>query len=245
MDEQGAVARRCSRRRYTGQKIAPEAVSQLLASIGAHNKEADLSMQLVTNNGDAFDGFRKSYGMFSGVRNYIALVGKLKDAHRMEKEGYYGERLVLEATAMGLSTCWVGTNYDKASCVCVLKADETLDCVIAIGYADEKRSMREKFMESVTHRKSKTLEQMIRCDAPTLPDWVSSGMRCVMKAPSARNLQPVVFRCQGGTVTASVEETAERVLIDLGIAKRHFEIGAGGGRWDLGNGAEFFPQARP
>lgn len=28
-------------------------------------------------------------------------------------------------------------------------------------------------------------------------------------------------------------------MVDLGIAKLHFEIGAGGGRWDWGDGAEF------
>lgn len=175
MDYKTAVNQRCSRRTYTEKR----------------------SIQLIVDNGEAFDGFRKSYGMFSGARNYLALVGKTADRDRMEKEGYFGEKLVLEATELGLSTCWVGTNYDKDSCVCSVRDDETLDLVIALGYAEKNHSLRERFMESVTHRKTKTLGQ------------------------------PILFIYQNGTVTAEIQENSERVQVDLGIAKLHFEIGSG------------------
>jgi nitroreductase len=177
--------------------------------------------------------------MFSGEQNNLALVGKSTDKKRMEKEGYFGEKLVLEATEMGLSTCWVGPNYDKASCACDVGNDETLDCVIAIGYAEEKHSLRERFMESVTHRKSKAIEQLMACDVPSPPAWFTEGMEAVQKAPSARNLQPVLFSYQNGVVAAGVQGNAERIMIDLGIAKLHFEIGASAGRWNWGDGATY------
>ncbi|HWQ80144.1 MAG TPA: nitroreductase family protein [Anaerovoracaceae bacterium] len=239
MDYKDAVNRRCSRRKYTAKEIDKTLVRKLMSSIEKYNEAAGLRIQLITNNGDAFDGFRKSYGMFSGVRNYLALVGKCRDKDRMEKEGYFGEKLVLEATAMGLSTCWVGSSYDKASCVCDIRNDETLDCAIVIGYTEEKHSLREKFMESVTHRKSKTVEQMVKCDMPMVPGWFTEGMKAVQRAPSARNLQPVLFSYQNGIVTAGVPGSAERSMIDLGIAKLHFEIGAGGGNWHWGSRAEY------
>lgn len=40
------------------------------------NKESGLYIQLVTDEPKAFDGFMAHYGKFSGVTNYIALVGK-------------------------------------------------------------------------------------------------------------------------------------------------------------------------
>lgn len=46
------------------------------------------------------------HGEFSGVRNYIAMIGK-KGPTLEESCGYYGERLVLLAQQLGLNTCWV------------------------------------------------------------------------------------------------------------------------------------------
>lgn len=50
------------------------------------------------------------YGKFSGVTNYIAMIGK-KGPTLEETCGYYGERLVLKAQQLGLNTCWVAMTY--------------------------------------------------------------------------------------------------------------------------------------
>lgn len=52
------------------------------------------------------------YGKFSGVTNYIAMIGR-KSSELGEKCGYYGERLVLKAQELGLNTCWVAMTYSK------------------------------------------------------------------------------------------------------------------------------------
>lgn len=56
------------------------------------------------------------------------------------------EKIILEATAMGLSTCWVGTSYDKKTATALCKENDTLDCVIAIGhyYFDDERKESDK-----------------------------------------------------------------------------------------------------
>ena len=54
----------------------------------------------------------------------------------MEKLGYFGECLVLQATSMGLGTCWVAAlsqNSYKTS----LKENEQVVCTIAIGYVSK------------------------------------------------------------------------------------------------------------
>lgn len=52
------------------------------------------------------------YNKFSGVKNYVAIVGN-KDSNLAEKAGYYGEQLVLFAQVLGLNTCWVGMTFKK------------------------------------------------------------------------------------------------------------------------------------
>ncbi len=64
----------------------------------ACNRESGLHIQLVTNEPKAFAGFMAHYGKFSGVTNYIAMIGK-KGPGLDEKCGYYGERMVLKSAA--------------------------------------------------------------------------------------------------------------------------------------------------
>ena len=71
-----AMKARHSVRRYLDKPIEPEALKALQAEIEACNKEGDLHIQLVTNEPKAFGSLMAHYGKFSGVRNYIALVGK-------------------------------------------------------------------------------------------------------------------------------------------------------------------------
>lgn len=81
---------------YTDEPLSSEVISAMRDEIETCNQESGLHIQLVTDEPKAFDGIMVRYGKFSGVRNYIALIGK-KDSGLHEKCGYYGERLVLKA----------------------------------------------------------------------------------------------------------------------------------------------------
>lgn len=214
-----AMKKRCSRRKYTNRLIEPRDVEQIEDNIASYNKESGLNIKLVTEKGsELFKGFRKSYGLFVGVQNYIAMIGRNDLSNRMEKVGRFGEKLILEATAMGLSTCWVGTSYDQKTAARLCRENETLDCVIAIGYSDKKHSLVEE----------------------PVPEWFNQGMDAVYFAPTARNLRPFVFKYKDGQVTAFTTVSTETAMIDLGIAKLHFELGAGGGSWEYGNNGYYY-----
>ncbi len=234
-----AIDKRRSRRKYLPAPPEPLAVKTLQTFIDELNSRESLKMRLILNNGDAFNGFSKSYGMLSGVQNYILLIGNPSDAAETEKLGYFGEWLVLHATALGLGTCWVGGTFDRNSCPTEPKEGESIICAITVGNTTPELSGKEKLIRWGTHRKSKTAEQMYTSDAP-VPDWFLSGMEAVRKAPSAVNRQPVMFSYENGTVTASVKRIEDAsYALDLGIAKLHFQLGAGGGSWQFGNGAAF------
>ncbi|SNX53731.1 nitroreductase family protein [Thermoanaerobacterium sp. RBIITD] len=233
-----AINVRCSNRKYLNTPIPQNKVQKMEELINRYNKEADLNMQLILNNGKAFAGLKRSYGMFSGVNNYIAVVGKTDDFSK-ERAGYYGEKLVLEATCLNLGTCWVGTCFDKKSCVCFVNQDEEIYCLIVLGQVADKFSLKEKIISKAMHRKTKSFNEIVEADTTELPNWFKNGIYAVQKAPSALNQQPVKFIYQSGTVRARVSDKSPYGPIDMGIAKLHFELGAEGGYWEFGNNAEY------
>lgn len=231
-----AISIRCSRRTYIIKPIENDKIQILKALVDEANKKGNLHLQLILQNGGAFQHFGKSYGMFSGVENYIALIGK-NEPNLNEKLGYYGEKIVLEATRLGLGTCWVGGTFDRASCPCAIREGEIFRAVITIGNVAPEHTLQEKLIIKATHRKTKPLNEFYESDG-ALPKWFLNGIECAAKAPSAMNKQPVKFYYKDSVVTAKINEAHDYEFIDLGIAKLHFEIGAGGS-WEWGSGAAF------
>jgi nitroreductase len=238
MTDLEAIELRHSRRGYLDTPMEAGSIRILRDAIEEYNKISGLSIQLVEEGREAFKGFTMGYGMFSGVRSYIAIVGKKSDKNLLEKAGYYGEKLVLTATKLGLGTCWVGGTFNKRRTACTIHEGETLAILITIGNVEEKKGLRENMFYKLAHRGTKSIEQMYTAEGD-VPDWFLQGMRAVQKAPSAVNLQPVLFHYLMGIITADVKETLHMQLVDLGIAKLHFEIGAGRGKFVFGNGATF------
>ena len=238
MDTMEAIDRRISRRSYLPTPLPEKTVRILQGAIAEANTASGLQISLVQNGGAAFSGFRRSYGMFSGVRDYFALAGPCNDLCLMEKVGYYGELLVLEATRLELGTCWVGGTYDKKSCPVRLRPGDELVCVISVGAVPKEPGWKEKLIYRMVHRSTKSVEQMYTAEG-TPPDWFLAGVCAAQKAPSALNRQPVMFSWKNGIAAAEVPDYATHQAIDLGIAKAHFELAAGCGRWKPGNGGAF------
>lgn len=240
-----AIQARRSRRKYLQAPISAPIAERLQALLDAYCAEGDVDMRLVLNNGDAWNGLLKSYGMFSGVQSYAGLIHQKGDVEALERLGYYGELWVLEATALGLGTCWVGGSFRRALCPFDLKEDQMIACTIAVGNVEASLSGKEAIIRRITHRKVKTVEEMsvVQGDAPA---WFAQGMQAVLAAPSAVNRQPVTFRAEQGCVTASIPDVTDMgAVLDLGIAKLHFALGAGGGAWTWGNGGAFQPGDAP
>ena len=209
-----AMHARHSVRQYKDEALAPEILSELQAEIEACNSESGLHIQLVTTEPKAFDGFMAHYGKFSGVTNYIALVGP-KSGSLEEKCGYYGERLVLKAQQLGLNTCWVAMTYSKIPGAFQVGNGEKLTVVIALGYGKT---------QGISHT-VKSPEQVSNINEGT-PDWFRAGVEAALLAPTAMNQQKFSLRYQDGNVTAKAG-MGFYAKIDLGIVKYHFEIGAG------------------
>lgn len=209
-----AMEQRHSVRSYTDQKIEGEVKADLQRFIDACNRESGLHMQLVLDEPQAFDSFLAHYGKFSGVRNYIAVIGK-KGADLEEKSGYYGEKVVLHAQQLGLNTCWVAMTYKKVHTAFQIDEGEKLCVVIAVGYGTT---------QGVPH-KSKPKQAVAEAQG-TPPTWFEKGVEAALLAPTATNQQKFTLSLSGNTVKPKAGMGFYSKL-DLGIVKYHFEIGAG------------------
>lgn len=209
-----AMEKRHSVRAYKDQVIDEGTKEKLEEFIEYCNQESGLHMQLVTEEPKAFDSFMAHYGKFSGVKNYIAVVGR-KEPDLDEKCGYYGEKVVLHAQQLGLNTCWVASTYSKVKDAFQIKSGEKLRLVIAIGYGKT---------QGVPH-KSKSLEDVVKTDG-NIPEWFQKGVQAALLAPTAVNQQKFVLTLEGDRVSAKAGRAFYSKL-DLGIVKYHFEIGSG------------------
>lgn len=240
MNERSAMQRRVSRRTYLQTPIRKAALRSILQRAQEYETASGLRIVPVIGNGAAFSIFRRSYGMFTGVQNYFAMVGRESDEFYRERIGYFGERLVIAATSLELGTCWVGGTYSREACPVKLTSGEVLECIIVIGNVLENASIKERIIRRLAHRSpQKTPEQLCQGSDEKTPEWFKNGLAAAAIAPSALNHQPVRFSFHDSCVTASVEHPETHEGIDLGIAKCHFEIGAGSGHWEWGNGAQF------
>ena len=220
MTLQEAITARHSVRKYIDKEIPADIVTVLQDKIAEYNKVGNLNIQLVLNETRAFTGML-SYGSFSGVRNYFVMVGK-KGADLDERVGYYGEQLVLLAQTLGLNTCWVGLSYRKVPEAYNVGKDEKLACMIALGYGET---------QGVSH-KIKTIEQVSNASDLT-PAWFKRGVEAALLAPTAVNQQKFSFEYVGMSNNRHLVRAKKGfsmigyTQMDLGIAKYHFEIGAG------------------
>lgn len=222
-----AISKRCSRRSFLEKEIEDNVKEKLDEIIKVINEVSELNIQLITDDKELFKSFASSYGMLKGVQSYFALVGNKNDDRLLDKIGYYGELLVLEATALGLGTCWIGGTYKKGECIQHIKCskDKELVAIIPVGYVEDEKTFKEKLIKKVVNRRSKTIDEMYTSEGK-VPEEFINGMKAVQFAPSAVNRQPVMFNYKDGVVTAMISDLNVKEEIDLGIAMLHFKIGA-------------------
>ena len=221
MTIQEAILARHSVRAYKEEPLTEDVVKVLENEISQVNQKSKLHIQLILNEPKAFQGTLAKYGKFRNVINYLVMAGK-KAEDLDERVGYYGEYLVLLAQTLGLNTCWVGLSYTKVPGTYVLDEGEKIACYIAIGYGETQG----------TSHKIKTIEQVSNVSERT-PLWFKKGVEAALLAPTAVNQQKFSFEYVGmkdGHHLVHAKKGFSLIgytQMDMGIAKYHFEIGAG------------------
>ena len=205
-----AMLKRSSVRKYTG---SPD--KEQLDRLGVLCRK--LSWQGITVRmfkGPGLKGIK-------GTDVYAVVVAKKNTP--MELEGFMGEALVLEATAMGLGTCWLGAMFypEIINRNVNLQNDEVVHCVIALGKCDMPAFAPKR--KDVVKLCGKTEEEL---DA--LGVWQKEAVMAARLAPSAMNQQP--WKIEADKTGVSILETnvllKKYAPLDRGIAMLHAAVGA-------------------
>lgn len=242
----GAISIRRSRRVFGPRRINPADLKRLEEHCHEYRPYPEVRSVLVTTNPDLiFKGAVGTYGKIKGATALAAFVGAMDSPQVNEKLGYLGESLILEATSMGLDTCWVGGFFrpEVAAELVQARPGEQVLAVTPLGYARESISLEEKIMTGFgrTHRRKPMAELVSGLEQASWPAWVKKALEAARMAPSAVNRQPWRFKVAEDNITVAVDSIKDTYGIakrlDCGIAMLHLELGAmaGGvsGTWEF------------
>ena len=160
-----------------------------------------------------FTGTLLGMGRITGCTAAAVVIASSGEPQSRLHAGLLGEAFALEATAMGLGTCWVSGTYRKRMINVPLQEGEAVLCIIAVG-KPAPDSM------DPTSRKRKPIERMVK----GYDRWSATYRdvaRAIQIAPSAMNMQPWQMQLDGKRF---ILDGSDRSQLDLGIALCHAEL---------------------
>jgi hypothetical protein len=253
-----AIVVRHSARTYTGRTVDSALLDHLEHFCGCLPAADVARVALVRNVPDSvFTGIVGSYGRVLGAPSAVLMIGMESEPAVQESLGYLGEAVLLEATSLGLGTCWIAGFFDRplAAALVPLAPGERVLAISPIGVAQTRPRTSERMLKRfVGAHKRKAVEEIAPGFDPELwPAWAAEGVRLARVAPSAVNRQPWRFELEADSATATPAANPTEALIvsavtkgnegtisrrvDCGIAMLHFEVGAqlmgARGRWEV------------
>lgn len=153
----------------------------------------------------------------SGSGHFAAVLIQQDAPDAQLMAGVIGEALVLEATHLGLGTCWVAGNVRRGALGLSPKKNERIAAVIALG--------QPAGANSLLHDRRKPLARLCLSDPSAWPLWAYQAAEAVRWAPSALNRQPWRMGFSGNTLMLT---SGRYGCLDDGIALLHAECGLRG-----------------
>jgi nitroreductase len=242
-----AIGKRRSRRQFDPNlPLAPETLMALDKVCRQFAPFTHAHSRLVTESADSvFKGIIGSYGKVKDAPAFIAFIGDMDDPFVQEEVGYTGEGIILEATALGLNTCWVGGFFKREIVASLLEVSgkERVLAITPVGYAKEFESWEEKLMTRFGRSHNRLpLSRLVRgLPREKWPNWVSVSLEAARLAPSAVNRQPWGFDVQADGIAVFVRTRGPEFNVskrlDCGIAMLHLEVAAADsgcmGEWEF------------
>ena len=245
------VARRRSRRAYTGLPATATSLDALERTCARFRPYPDARVVLVREPGiDIFTGIVGGYGKVRSAPHVLVFIADENADFADQHVGYTGEGVMLEATALGLDTCWVGGFFSAAKTrrIVALEPGESVFAVSPVGHATDHIGLTERTMQGMARAHNrKSVAEIAPGIGDDWPDWSIAAVETARLAPSAVNRQPWRFRMDGGALViardGAIETPKVTKRLDCGIAMLHAELGAraagANGAWiDLADGLD-------
>ncbi len=229
-----AIGVRRSRRRYGNERVSDETLDVLRSFCETFQLAPGARAVLIKDHPQIYTGIGGAYGRVEGAPWTAAFVC----AEGAETEaGYIGEAFVLEATRLGLGTCWVAGMFqrDTLSALIDLAPNERVVAVTPVGHPVARKQLVERMMSTAVRSAARRqiediapgLRRGLGPDSPAWPGWAITAVEAARLAPSGANRQPWRFRLQGETlIMSSADRVGWTAPIDFGIAMLHVELGA-------------------
>lgn len=227
-----AIGERHSTRSYEERPVEPELLGRMEDLCASFRPYDDCRVELVRHpRSDLFRGIVGSYGKVTGAPHVLVMIAA-GGAEAQQHLGFCGEAAVLEATSLGLSTCWVAGFFKRRSVTALLElADgERVAAVSALGYRSEVEGPGDRTMKRLagSHRRLPAASIAEDWEAEW-PLWARSAVECARLSPSAVNRQPWRFRLHEGQLV--IRKTLGDLPgvtkdLDCGIAMLHAQVGA-------------------
>ena len=233
-----AIGVRRSRRRYSDRKVAKAALSALQKFCREFRLAPGARVVLVEDHSVLYAGLLDrgggGYGRVEGAPWMAAFIGP--EGSEIEV-GYVGEAFILEATRLGLGTCWVAGMFDRAAAEehFSLEPGEQVVAITPVGHPLDRKQFVERMMSAAVRSAARRQIEQI---APGLsrglgpgrapsPHWAVTAVEAARLAPSGANGQPWRFRLEhDALVMSAAKKTYWTAPIDYGIAMLHIELGA-------------------
>jgi nitroreductase len=223
-----AIPTRVSRRRFSDRPVGPADIERLETFCAAFRPYHAVHVRLIKDApADVFTGLVGGYGKISGAQWVAAFVGP---ADSQLEIGYTGEAFILEATRLGLDTCWIAGSFDiqRSGSLVDLQPDERVVSITPVGYALERAPLGERLMRSAVRATSRRPSAEL---APGIgdgwPAWAVAAVEAARRAPSGANRQPWRFRFEDASLVMSrADKVYWTASIDFGIAMLHIELAA-------------------
>lgn len=172
-----------------------------------------------------FTGTLLGMGRVSGCTRVAAVIASASHPRSRIHAGVLGEAFVLEATALGLGTCWVSGTYRKRQLEIEVQPNEAVLSIIAVGVPAAGAIP--------TVRRRKPVERICRGDFALWSEELKQVAMAILAAPSAMNMQPWQLFQDGHCFYL---DGTDRALLDAGIALCHAELALNTPHtWHFGN----------
>jgi nitroreductase len=196
-----------------------------------------VNFKIIEKN-DSDKQMKLNYGMIQGHNTYVLGTSKFSTDSRVNY-GYLLEKVVLKATEMDISTCWIGYfDYSYFNEISIEDGFE-IPSIIIVGYSEDKQPYLDKFVRfAINASKRNSWDKLFfdyKLKTPISPEHIKKyydSLEMVRLAPSSGNTQPwrVFFDDTANEFHFFKKPISKRYElrglhdIDMGIALSHFEL---------------------
>jgi nitroreductase len=196
-----------------------------------------LDLKIIEKGNDS-KKMKLNYGTIQGHNTYLLGTSRATIDSRVNY-GYLAEKVVLKATEIGISTCWIGYFDETYFNEIIIHSGFEIPSIVILGYSKGRQTNSDRFVRFAVNASKRldweTLFFNYNTKTALKPDLIkkySDSLEMVRLSPSAGNTQPwrIFFDDMVKEFHFFKKPISERYEkkglhdIDMGIALSHFEL---------------------